>query len=44
MLKDGPHIWDPTKKHDTQVTLFHINEKLAQKGYRGDFSSVSQPL
>ena len=29
MLKDGPKISDPTKRHDTQVTLFDINGKLA---------------
>ena len=39
VLKDAPHIWDPTKTHDTQVTLFHINEKLVQKSIRQNFGS-----
>ena len=32
MLKYGPNIWDPTKRHDTQLTLFDINGKFAWKG------------
>ena len=29
VLKDRPDISDPTKRHDTQVTLFDFNKKLA---------------
>ena len=29
LLKDGPNISDPTKRHDTQLSLFDINENLA---------------
>ena len=28
VLKYGPNIWNPTKRHDTEVTLFDINGKL----------------
>ena len=44
MLKDGRNISDPPMWDDTQLTLFDINGKLAEKSYRGDFSSVSNPL
>ena len=29
MLKDGPHILDPTNTHDTHMTLFDMNGNLA---------------
>ena len=28
VLKDAPHILDRPKRHDTQLTLFDMNEKL----------------
>ena len=44
VFKDGLPISDPTKTHDTEVTLFLISGKLAQNGCHGDFSSVWEPL
>ena len=44
VLKDGPNISDSTKRHDTQLTFFDINGKLAWKCCRADFSSVWNPL
>ena len=29
VLKGAPHILDTTKRHDTDLTLFDMNEKLA---------------
>ena len=29
VLKGGPNISDPTKRHDTELTLFDINGQLA---------------
>ena len=29
MLKKSPNFSDPTKRHDTQLTLFHFNGKLS---------------
>ena len=29
VLKEGPNISDPTKRHDTALNLFDINGKLA---------------
>ena len=28
VLEDGPNISDPTKRHDTQPSLFDVNRKL----------------
>ena len=28
VLKDGSNISDPTKRHDAQLILFDINQKL----------------
>ena len=27
MLENGPDIWDPTRRHDTQLNFFDINGK-----------------
>ena len=37
-------ISDTTRKHDTQLSLFDINGKLAKKYSRADFSSVLDAL
>ena len=29
VLKDGPNIWDPARRHDTELTLFDINGKFS---------------
>ena len=29
LLKDGPNNSDPTKRHDTQLSVFDIDGKLA---------------
>ena len=40
MLKDAPNISDWTKRHDTQITLFGINAKLAYRCSSAQLSSV----
>ena len=44
VLKKCPNISDPTKRHERQLNFFDINEKLAKKYCRADFSSVLDPL
>ena len=44
LLKNGPKISDPIKRHDTQLKLFDINRKLGEKCHHADFSSVWDPL
>ena len=44
VLKNGPKISDPTKRHDTTHNIFDINETLAWDYCRADFSSVLNPL
>ena len=44
LLKRGPSISDPTKRHDTPLNIFDINERLVWKCCRADFSSVLDPL
>ena len=29
VLKDGPNIWDPARRHDTELNLFDINGKFS---------------
>ena len=43
-LRKCPKTSDPTKRHDTQLNLFDINEKLTEKCCSADFSSVFDPL
>ena len=44
VLKSGPKISDPTKRHDNQLNLFDINGALAWKCCCADFHSVLDPL
>ena len=39
-LKDFRNISDPTKRHDTQLTLFDINRNFAYKSCSEELSSV----
>ena len=44
VLKGGPKISDPTKRHNTQVNLFGANGILGWKCCRADFSRVLDHL
>ena len=44
VLKERLHISDPTKREDTQPTLFDINAKLVYSCCCGELSSVYHPL
>ena len=44
VLKSCPKISDPTKRDDTQLNLFHINETLVWKCCRTDLRSALDPL
>ena len=44
VLKGGPNVSDATKRHDTQLTLFDINGKLAYNFCCAELSSVYDPL
>ena len=44
VLKSCPKISDPTKRHDNQLNLFHINRTLAWKCCCADLSSVLELL
>ena len=44
VLKDGPTISDPTKRHDTQLTLFDINGNLVYKFCCTEFGGVYHPM